>query len=151
VRSTPAGARVILDGRDVGRTPYTAATVGGGAHTVRVVRDGYAPVERRVVVSANQSDATVNVQLTRARETVPVPASSATSGRSAGSLMVDSRPTGATVYVDGKMSGTTPMLLEGVDAGDHVVGIEIEGYRKWSSNVRIVAGERNRVAASLER
>jgi hypothetical protein len=150
VRTTPAGARVILDGHDVGHTPYTAKAVGRGTHTVRLVRDGYTPAERRVVVTAAQPDASLNVQLNPIREQASPPASSATSGRLAGALFVESRPTGAAVYVDGKMSGTTPMLLDGVDAGEHVVRIEAEGYRGWSSNVRVASGERNRVAASLE-
>ena len=37
-------------------------------------------------------------------------------GATAGSLMVDSRPAGARVFVDGRMVGTTPMLLDAVTA-----------------------------------
>ncbi len=65
--------------------------------------------------------------------------------------MVDSRPTGSKVYVDGKLVGTTPFEMPGVSAGSHVVRIEHDGYRRWSSSVRVVAGERNRVTASLEK
>jgi hypothetical protein len=68
-----------------------------------------------------------------------------------GSLYVESRPTGATVFVDGKLTGTTPMLVDGLETGDRALRLESEGYRRWSSSVRIVAGERNKVAASLER
>jgi hypothetical protein len=38
-----------------------------------------------------------------------------------------------------------------VAAGDHAVRIELDGYQRWSSSVRVAAGERGRVAASLER
>jgi len=68
-----------------------------------------------------------------------------------GSLSVDSLPTGAKVFVDGKLAGTTPVVLPQVAAGEHVVRIEQDGYRRWSSSVRIVSGERNRVTASLEK
>jgi hypothetical protein len=64
--------------------------------------------------------------------------------------MIESRPRGATVYVDGKFSGTTPMLMDGLDVGDHMVSIEADGYRPWSSSVRIGSGERSRIAVSLE-
>src|SRR6185295_7495059 len=40
VRSTPLGARVLVDGRDYGRTPLTVGNLSRGAHNVRVVRDG---------------------------------------------------------------------------------------------------------------
>jgi hypothetical protein len=55
------------------------------------------------------------------------------------------------VFVDGKLEGTTPLQLAGLDAGEHVVRIERDGYRRWSSSVRVVAYEQNRVTASLEK
>jgi serine/threonine-protein kinase len=151
VRSTPPGARVILDGQDVGRTPFTATEVSQGSHTVRLMRDGYAPAERRVTVTARRPAPSVSVQLTRARRAAPPEApASASAAATTGALMIESRPRGATVYVDGKFSGTTPMLMEGLDIGDHMVSIEAEGYRPWSSSVRIGSGERSRIAVSLE-
>jgi len=55
------------------------------------------------------------------------------------------------VFLDGKLVGTTPMTLESVGAGEHAIRLERDGYRRWSSSVRIVASEKNRVTASLER
>jgi hypothetical protein len=68
-----------------------------------------------------------------------------------GSLGVASLPPGATVYVDGKEVGTTPLRVPAIDAGSHIVRIEREGYNHWTSAIRIVAGEQARVTASLER
>jgi hypothetical protein len=55
------------------------------------------------------------------------------------------------VYVDGKLVGTTPVSLPSVPAGSHAIRLEHDGYRRWSSSVRVVASEQNRVTASLER
>jgi hypothetical protein len=55
------------------------------------------------------------------------------------------------VYVDGKLIGTTPLLLPSLAAGDHAVRIELAGYNRWSATVSLEGGERRRVAASLER
>ncbi|PYR26106.1 MAG: PEGA domain-containing protein, partial [Acidobacteria bacterium] len=68
-----------------------------------------------------------------------------------GALTVDSRPQGATVFIDGKLAGATPLSVPAVPAGDHAVRLEREGYRRWTSSVRIVAPGQNRVTASLER
>ncbi len=65
--------------------------------------------------------------------------------------MVESRPTGAHVFLDGRMIGTTPLAMPTVAAGEHAIRLELGGYRRWSSSVRVVASERNRVTASLER
>jgi eukaryotic-like serine/threonine-protein kinase len=148
VRSTPAGARVFVDGRDRGRTPATVRDLARGAHRVRVVQEGYATEERRVVVSASQPAQSVSVALTRTRAE---PASRANGGGFVGSLSVDSLPPAAKVFVDGRLVGTTPLLLPQIGAGTHVVRLEHDGYRHWSSPVRVVSGERNRVTASLEK
>ena len=55
------------------------------------------------------------------------------------------------MFVDGKLVGTTPIQLPSVNAGEHAVRLEREGYRRWSSSVRVVASEQNRVTASLEK
>jgi hypothetical protein len=140
VRSTPAGARVLVDGRDVGKTPLTVPNLSRGSHTVRVMRDGYATQDRRVNL-ASRASTTLTVRLPRAAapsapQTVP--------------LMVDSRPPGATVFLDNKRVGTTPMSISGVAIGSHAVRLELAGYKPWTASVRIVAGEPHKVAASLE-
>jgi hypothetical protein len=53
--------------------------------------------------------------------------------------------------LDGVFIGTTPLQLPTVSAGEHAVRLEHDGYRLWSSSVRIVAAETSRVTASLEK
>jgi hypothetical protein len=154
VRSTPAGARVFIDGRDTGETPATIRDLAPGPHRVRVVHDGYVANERRVVLNDTRAAQSLTFELERvreARDTARPPATPATSGAYVGELVVDSRPPGATVYVDGRESGRTPLTVRSIDAGEHAIRIEGDGYRRWSSSVRVVANERNRVTASLER
>lgn len=159
VRTTPAGARVSIDGKNAGTTPLTALDIPRGVHTVRITRDGYVAEERRVTVTAARPAPTVSVSLERESlksEARPAPPASAASRRPAapaavsGSLVVDSRPTGASVYLDGQLAGRTPLLLDEVSATEHSVRLELAGYKRWASSVKIVAGERARVAASLE-
>jgi hypothetical protein len=145
---------VFVDGREQGKTPLAVRELSPGAHRVRVVRDGYATEERRISITASRPAQSVTVPLSpvRAAESrPPAPAASGTVGRYFGALAVESRPPGASVFVDGKLVGTTPIQLPSVNAGEHVVRLEREGYRRWSSSVRVVASELNRVTASLEK
>jgi hypothetical protein len=157
VRSTPAGAHVFVDGKDAGETPAAIHDLRAGTHVVRIVRDGYVAEERRVAISASRPARSLTLELTPQRaaidrsSTMPPPSTPGTVGRFLGTLLIDSRPSGAAVFVDGKMSGTTPLELSSVDAGSHALRIELPGYQRWTSAVRVVAGERNRVTASLER
>jgi len=55
------------------------------------------------------------------------------------------------VYLDGRLVGTTPLSLPSVTAGSHAIRLEHDGYRRWTSSIRVVATEANRITASLER
>ena len=158
VRSTPAGARVFVDGREYGPTPAAVRDLAIGTHQVRITRDGYTAEERRVVITAARPAQSITVPLDRARTASaavvaasPAPSTPASVGRFVGRLVVESRPPGAKVYIDGKLVGNTPLALGDVRAGEHVVRIEQDGYRRWSSSVRVVAAEQNKITASLER
>jgi hypothetical protein len=153
VKSTPAGAQVFVDGRDHGRTPTTIRDLSRGSHRVRLVHEGYATEERRVVVNPAHATLPVVVAMTRTRAGAPRAAGPAArpAGSFVGTLSVESRPAGAKVFLDGKLAGTTPLMLPQVGAGEHAVRLEHDGYHRWSSSVRVVSGERNRVTASLEK
>jgi hypothetical protein len=102
----------------------------------------------------------LTVQLARARPAPPAATKPSTAaaaapavagGRGPGPLLVESRPPGAKVFVDGRLVGTTPTSVAGLGAGEHAVRLEHEGYRNWSSSVRIEGSEPSRVTASLEK
>jgi serine/threonine protein kinase len=154
VRSTPSGAAVFLNGRDVGRTPVALRDLETGTHGLRVVRDGYAPDERRVVLSPERPVQSIIMTLEprRGSETsAPEPAVPETFERYSGALLVESRPSGASVFIDNQLVGTTPLSIEVIRAGEHALRLEYEGYRRWTAQVRVVASEQGRVTASLER
>ncbi|PYR02565.1 MAG: hypothetical protein DMF97_04325 [Acidobacteria bacterium] len=160
IRSEPAGAMVIVDGREYGITPAIVRGLERGTHRVRVVREGYVPEERSVTVTRSQPAPSLLVTLearrpaaeriSQAPPAAPPPPASMIE-RYTGSLVVESLPAGATVFLDNKAVGKTPLRLNGVHAGEHVVRLERDGYRRWSRAIRVVATERNRVTASLER
>jgi serine/threonine protein kinase len=143
VRSTPSGAAVRVNGRPRGVTPLRLRNLAPGGYTVRVSRRGYASDEREVVLSAEQPSSTVTFSLSRAQ-----PASRTSFY---GSLSVDSLPAGASVFLDGRLIGTTPMVASRVAAGSHVVRVDRIGFRSWTSPIQVVSGQRLRVTASLER
>lgn len=155
VRSTPAGARVFVDDRELGQTPATIMELARGTHRVRLVRVGYVAEERRIAITAAQPSAAIAIELTRS--SAPAAArragspARATAGASVGALTVDSRPAGASVFLDGQPVGVTPLSLPQIAEGEHGIRLERDGYRRWSSSIRVAGGQRQRVAASLDR
>jgi hypothetical protein len=146
VRSTPAGAQVAIDGQPRGQTPLAVRDLELGAHTITVTGVGIRPWETRVTLTAERPALNLEAGIDAGHDVASSPGSS----REAGVLQVDSRPSGARVFLDGERVGITPLSLRDVRQGSHVVRLELPGYRVWTTRVDLAAGARQRVAASLE-
>ena len=67
-------------------------------------------------------------------------------------LVVESKPTGARIVVDGVAYGTTPVVLDDLEQGEHQVLVSAEGYVSEKREVPMhTAGERIRLVIALER
>jgi eukaryotic-like serine/threonine-protein kinase len=158
VRSTPAGAGVMVDGQSRGVTPLAVRDLALGAHTIEVSHPGHDSRQRRVTLSERRPARSLDFELRPVRVLAPAPATAAApatapvtaAANATGSLQVASRPTGAQVFVDDNLIGTTPLLLSDVAAGSRRLRIELTGYQSWTRSVQIKASARARVAASLE-
>jgi hypothetical protein len=64
-------------------------------------------------------------------------------------LTIDASP-GGEVFVDRRSVGHTPVRLEKLRAGSHLIWIEREGYRRWTRVVAVTADRISRVTADLD-
>ena len=67
--STPAGASVLVDGKDVGQTPLSVALPTSGEHTVTLKKAGYRTETR--TLTATSGDLAVPMRLLRPRSDAP--------------------------------------------------------------------------------
>ena len=83
----------------------------------------------------------------------PLPGSLVMAGREAGAtagiLSVKSEPAGATVYVDGRQRGQTPLDLEGLPEGDHRVNLVKDGYLENSRVLSLRSDRAEAVSVTL--
>ena len=153
VRSTPAGATVFVDGERRGVTPLTLQQMDLGTRRVRIQRDGFSTEERQIALTADRPSRSLDVRLTRVaspRPAAPAPAPADPAART-GTLVIESRPTGAAIVLNGRRIGTTPMTVDDLEPGPYTVQLQLPTYRPVTTTVRVVAGARARAAASLER
>ena len=66
-----------------------------------------------------------------------------------GTLTVDANPDGE-VFLNRESVGRTPLRLEKLRAGDHLIWIERDGYRRWTRVVAVAANRIARVSAVLD-
>jgi hypothetical protein len=67
-----------------------------------------------------------------------------------GTLSIDASPGGA-VFINRKPAGQTPVRINNLKAGSHLVWIERDGYRRFTRVVQVPANRVSRVSAELER
>ena len=112
IGATEAGALITIDGRERGAAPTPPLRVAAGTHVIRVYKEGFAPIEKRVEVAG--------------RQTLVVPAKLETLGVSGRLSVTEDGGKVAEVLVDNVVVGKTP--FSGLVAiGEHVVFLKGEG------------------------
>ncbi|WP_338093239.1 PEGA domain-containing protein [Methanorbis furvi] len=124
VVSSPSGADVYVGDMYVGQTNNAFVNILQGTYTVRVVKAGY-----NVYVVEN-----VYIPGGSSANTVPMSADLQKSVNMGG-LIVDSSPTGASVYVDDVFCGTTHyggLQIADLIPGTHTIRFELAGYKPYT-------------------
>ncbi|MBO6026492.1 MAG: SEL1-like repeat protein [Bacteroidales bacterium] len=67
-----------------------------------------------------------------------------------GSLLVESEPALATIFIDGQVSGQTPKLIKEILIGQHEIKLVKDDYRVYTETITIAKGERKQVNATME-
>ena len=66
-----------------------------------------------------------------------------------GIVLVDSIPSGASVYIAGDFKGTTPLTLSLLPETSYMIVVEKSGYNKWAQAVSVSSEKTSRVVAQL--
>ena len=134
VKSEPSGAKVKIDRKDAGVTPYSKWVSSGEKHSVTVSAEGYYPESQKITVQP-EGKAVVSVVL----KEIPK-----------GTLEVKSEPSGAKVWIDGKDVGVTPYSESVVAGEEHSVIVSAKGYRFKSQKVTVQPEGKEVVSVALE-
>ena len=131
-----SGASIRLDGRPAGSVPLRE-TLAPGRHLVQVGKRGFVTFAKWVDLESGQV------------LTIPVILRPRDAKR--GSLLVTADVTGLPVFIDGQQRGATPLVVDGLTAGEHMVEIRSpgDGYRPFAKVVTITADQRVTVDASI--
>jgi hypothetical protein len=135
LRCNVSGARVLVRGKDVGRTPLADLRVDAGPATIEVDADGYQTMRKRVdLPGAGRVE--VAIDLVKATAT--------------GILVVRSTPAATSVLIDGKGLGGTPLEAP-LLPGSHALLLSRDGYRDLATHAIVERGVRRELDFSLEK
>ena len=164
VDGVPFGATVRIDSDSVGTLPFRMDGLAPGDHLLTIESGPYAidtlltveagersVVFLRLVGGEDVSPATVEVEtnapepVAEARDAAPEPAAPTT-----GMLRIVSRPSGATIRLDGSAVGTTPLSLSSVQAGRHAITASLPGHEDRAVSVSVKGGQDETLRIALD-
>jgi hypothetical protein len=141
---------VIASGKMTAATPPDVVVPAGEAvpilaSTIRASESG----PRTVVVAPPSSQVVIPGPLRQtAADDVAATQSSAPT-QFVGALEVTSIPAGASVFVNGRPLGVTPLRISKQRAGSLALQVTREGYQRWSASIQVRADSLTQVAATL--
>jgi len=124
LRSVPDNVSVSVNGNYKGKTPVIVDNLAPGTYQVAFSKFDY---EQFSTPAKVESGSVTEVTATLVPKT--------------GSLVINTTPLGAAISIDGTPSGTAPVTLNGLAAGNHTVNATLEGYLPSENQVRVVADQ----------
>jgi hypothetical protein len=68
----------------------------------------------------------------------------------AASVSLQSDPSGAEIYLDGQLAGSTPSTLQ-IPSGNHQLALRLSGYQDWTRDLHILPGSQIQFAPKLQK
>jgi formylglycine-generating enzyme required for sulfatase activity len=133
LQTEPAGATLLVDGKEQGLTPLTVELIAGQRHLLFTKKD-FTPLDVGLTIEAGQELELAVYQL------APSPAM----------LILSSVPTGATVTVKGAYKGLTPLSINLPSGSEHELSLTLPGHLPANRKLRLGPGENRELSVNLE-
>ena len=118
VSSSPSGATIEIDGKNVGTTPQLLQDVLIGNHEVSLIRQNYKRETTTVTIKEGQTE-----NLSQKLKDIA-------------QMTIDSKPTGAKLFINGEEIGTTPYTKE-MSSGDYLLELRMNKYKTFKESVHL--------------
>lgn len=133
--SSPAGGTAYLDGNLLGTTPTILTRVSTGNHSILIQKEGYTNYTSAVEITGG-TPRLVRADLEKIPDT--------------GTLIIDSAPTGAALYLNGTYKTVTPVTFENLPRGSYDLEFQKANYTVQNISLTLNGGETKEVYAALK-
>jgi len=132
VDTDPEGAEIWIDGKKFGKSPVRIKSR-AGRYKIKAFMEGYVVTSRDSVVKYGE-DTNIKIPL----EGLP------------GTLVVTTRPAGATIFIDKKLAGKPP-LTKDLPSRKYLVSAYLSGYLSGKRSVEIQRGKMSKIELVLKK
>ncbi|MBR4662817.1 MAG: PEGA domain-containing protein, partial [Lentisphaeria bacterium] len=129
IKSAPSGAKILINGKNYGDTPFNISNLKPGTYSVRLEKAGYDPAVRKVNLPAGENlDLMFNLD------------------SNTGGVDIVTQPPGITVYLDGRQVGITEkdadhkniskvLKIRNLSMGEHHITLAHKRARPEKKNI----------------
>ncbi|MEQ8190496.1 MAG: PEGA domain-containing protein [Candidatus Eremiobacterota bacterium] len=142
ITSSPAGAKVFLDEVYVGKSPVNLKLVLSGKHTLNVTMEGYDTYSEKINIKSGEIE---NIKVTLK------PEADENNPAENGKLTIRTLPPDADIYIDGNVTGRSPLIALSVTEGNHIIKAIKSGYESKTREIGIKKGEEKEVKITLNK
>ena len=127
-------SEIWIDRELRGKAPWTGR-VEYGDHEIEIKKASHRSQKKVYTIDSESNGITINLP-----QPIPI----------YGSLNVDTKPFGASVYVDGELKGETPLLLSKILVGEHFIEVKKSSKETIRKAVVISEGETSTISGTLQ-
>jgi predicted Ser/Thr protein kinase len=155
LKSSPPGAKILVDGKDSGKRTPAELRVDPGLHTIALRLDGYKEATTTTKLGAGDTFhfAPELEKAPSAGEVIASPFKRLFGGgipEGKGQVEVKSKPKGALIFINGKQyDRPTPEKID-LDPGSYTLRVQMDGYQPFETRVQIEKGKSAKVDARLK-
>jgi hypothetical protein len=117
--SSDSFAEIYIDNKNVGIENYSGRLI-EGLHVIKIEAENYKTYKKDILIIANRDyliEENLIVKL--------------------GFISVQSEPMGASIFIDGEFTGTTPRFIREIRVGNRQISIEKEGYATFKETIKV--------------
>jgi hypothetical protein len=133
IQSDQPDAMVMMDGKRLGKAPLELKNVRVGLHIVKVEKPGFLAHNEKFNLKKGEAY-TITALL-----------------KQGGRLKITSSPPRATIWIDTKPIGQTPLMEKVLQVGTYTVEVELNGYHREKRSITVKGGQAISIHLDLQR
>lgn len=132
LHSYPEGAEVVINGNVLGRTPLKQSELPVGTYTVTFSYEGHEFQQQLSITAGNTTEFTYRFP-------------------GFGALNIETTTSGCEIYLNGKLAGKSPLLVEGLAPGTYTITVKKIGYATAERRVTLAKEETQDLLITIRR
>ncbi|GAK55162.1 PEGA domain protein [Candidatus Vecturithrix granuli] len=130
--SYPEDAEVVINGNILGRTPLKQSELPVGTYTVTFSYEGHEFQQQLSITAGNTTEFTYRFP-------------------GFGALNIETTTSGCEIYLNGKLAGKSPILIEGLAPGTYTITVKKIGYATTERTVTLAKEETQDLLITIRR